>query len=250
MASNRKLPFGYLMEVGEIAIHPLEAVIVQRIFQRYSSGESYKTLVEYLREQDVSYDCGKIWNKNMVARILENRKYIGEQGWPAIITVEMYEDVSQKRAGKITVAKKTEVQKVLRRLCVGNATPDVEQNVLRLLNKLIASPEKICLPQLPPADRCQIDVLQQDLSSELDQQPVNEESAKSLAMELAATRFSVIGDQAYETERLRRLFAQHVSMPELDAELLRSAVSAIYIRKDNVTIRLKNGQTIERSSTS
>lgn len=248
MASNRKLPFGYRMEFGKIVIQPLEAVIVQRIFQRYSSGESYKMLVEYLREQDVPYDCGKTWNKNMVARILENRKYIGEQGWPAIITEEMYEYASQKRTGKITVAKKTEAQKILRRLCVGDVTPDVEQNVLRLLNKLIASPEKVHMPQVPPADRHQIDVFQQALSSELDQQPVDEEAAKTLAMELASVRFSAIGDQAYETERLRRLFARYVLMAELDAELLRSAVSAIHLRKDNVTIQLKNGQMIERST--
>ena len=249
MASNRKLPFGYRMEYGEIVIQPLEAVIVQKIFQRYSSGESYKTLVEYLREQDVPYDCGKIWNKNMVARILENRKYIGEQGWPAIITAEMYDYTNQKRTGKAAVAKKTEAQKVLRRLCGGNATPDVEQKVLILLNTLIASPEKIQTPQALPADRRQIDVLQQALNRELEQRPVNEESAKSLAMELASTRFSTIGDQVYETERLRRPFAQYASMTELDAELLRTAVSAIQLRKGNVTIRLRNGQIVERSRT-
>ncbi len=248
MAAKRKLPFGYRMELGEIVIQPLEAVVVQKIFQRYSSGESYKMLVEYLREQDVPYGCGKIWNKNMVARILENRKYIGEQGWPVIITAEIYDHANQKRTGKAAVVKKTEAQKVLRRLCGGNATTDVEQNVLILLNNLIASPEKIQTPQAPPADRCQIDVLQQALNHELEQQPVDEESAKALAMELVSTRFSLIGDQAYETERLRRLFARYASMTKLDAELLRFAVSAVRLRRGSVILRLKNGQVIERST--
>lgn len=45
MASNRKLPFGYRMEVGEIVIHPVEAAIIQKIFQQYIAGESYNTLV-------------------------------------------------------------------------------------------------------------------------------------------------------------------------------------------------------------
>ena len=36
MASNRKLPFGYRMEFGEIVIHPLEAITVQKIFRQYA----------------------------------------------------------------------------------------------------------------------------------------------------------------------------------------------------------------------
>lgn len=84
----------------------------------------------------------------------------------------------------------------------------------------------------------------------MEQQPINEEAAKTAAMELASTRFAAIGNQEYETARLQRLFASHSMMEELDAVLLRSAVSAIHIRKGNVTIRLKNGQAIERSSTS
>ena len=76
MASNRKLPFGYRMELGKIAIHPEEAPIVQHMFQQYILGASYTELVEDLRRRDVPYNQGKLWNKNMVARILENRKYI------------------------------------------------------------------------------------------------------------------------------------------------------------------------------
>ena len=68
MATKRKLPFGYRMEFGEIVIHPLEAVMVQKIFQQYASGASYKELVDTLRNQDVPYNPGKIWNKNMVNR--------------------------------------------------------------------------------------------------------------------------------------------------------------------------------------
>lgn len=219
--------FGYRLNGNKMEIFEPEAKPVQEIFHRFLRGQSCNEIAAYMNSLHIPTRDGRtVWPHCTIKYILQNRKYIGEQGWPAIITVEMYEYASQKRTTKITVAKKTEAQKVLRRLCVGNATPDVEQNVLHLINNLIASPEKIHMPQVPPADR---------LQSELDQQPVNEESAKSLAMELAATQFSVIGDQAYETERLRQLFAQYVSLPELDAELLRSAVSVIYIRKSNVT---------------
>lgn len=108
----------------------------------------------------------------MVARILENRKYIGEQGWPVIIPVELYDHTRENRYNKAAPVKSTEAQKLLRRLSSGSATPDVEQNTLHLLNGLIAFPEKICVPPVPPEERCQIEILQEVLSKKLEQQPI------------------------------------------------------------------------------
>ena len=71
MAGNRKQPFGYRMEFGEYTPHPAEAETVRRIYQTYLAGASYQELVEALQERGIAYDEGKLWNKNMVARILE-----------------------------------------------------------------------------------------------------------------------------------------------------------------------------------
>lgn len=244
MASNRKLPFGYRMEFGEIVIHPVEAVMVRKIFQQYISGESYKSLVDMLREQDVPYIPGKLWNKNMVARILENKKYVGEDGWPAIVPAEQYECANEKRTAKVTHPTKTAAQKVLRKLCCGGPAADAEQAVLRLLNDLIAAPEKICVPDIPVAGAAEEENIRQALKAELEHQPVNEDAVKSLALELAAARYAANGNQEYETIRLQWLFTWYTPMRELDAELLRSAVASIHLRRGQVTIRLKNGQII------
>jgi len=71
MAGNRKQPFGYRMEFGEYTPHPAEAETVRWIYQTYLAGASYQELVEALQERGIAYDEGKLWNKNMVARILE-----------------------------------------------------------------------------------------------------------------------------------------------------------------------------------
>ena len=247
MAANRKLPFGYRMEFGEVVIHSAEAAVVQEIFRQYISGESYRSLVDSLRNQDVPYYQGKLWNKNMVARILENRKYTGEQGWPFIIPEEQYDRVNEKRATRVTPPKKTEAQKILRRLCSGGSAADTEQTVLRMLNGLIAAPEQIHAQEIPEAGTPQINDLRQALKKELEQQPVNEETAKGLALELASAQYTAIGDQEYETIRLRRLFGQHTPLQELDAALLRSTVSAVGLRRGKVFIRLKNNQILEGS---
>ena len=42
MAGNRKLPFGYQMEQGEIREHPVEAEAVRRIFRRLCGGNPPK----------------------------------------------------------------------------------------------------------------------------------------------------------------------------------------------------------------
>ena len=247
MASNRKLPFGYRMEYGEVMLHPLEAITVQWIFQQYASGASYKELVDKLRDQDVPYDPGKIWNKNMVARILENRKYIGTQNWPAIIPAEQYDQVQKKRSVKVNVPKKTAVQKLICRLSGCSANPEIEQAVLRLLNYVITDPDQIRVPPVPAADTTLIADLQIALRNELERQPVDELAAKALVQKLTSARYLAIGNQEYETMRLRFLFQDHAPMDKLDADLLRATVFSIQLRRDKVTICLKNGQIMEGS---
>ena len=85
MGSNRKRPFGYKMEFGEIMLHPAEAETVRWIYDSYLAGTSYNALVDKLRERGIPYDGDKSWNKNMAARILADRRYTGEGGFPSII---------------------------------------------------------------------------------------------------------------------------------------------------------------------
>jgi len=245
MAGNRKLPFGYRMEQGKIVVHPKEAEMVTYIFQQYILGASYKELVEHLRGQDVPYDHGKLWNKNMVARILENRKYAGQPGWTPIIDTDLFERANEKRSSKVTLSQQTDAQKILRRLA-GGCSSDLEQTVLHMLNLLIAEPQQITVPQVPSANHIRIAELQSALDHELEQRPVNEETAKRLAMELAAAQYEGIGSQEYETERLRRLFQQKAPMQTLDAGLLQSAVRKIVVHGRKVKMQLKNGQIFER----
>jgi hypothetical protein len=40
--SNRKQPFGYKIEFGEIVIHQREAEVVKEIFQQYMTGTTYQ----------------------------------------------------------------------------------------------------------------------------------------------------------------------------------------------------------------
>lgn len=133
---NRKQPFGYKMALGEIVIQEAEARLVQGIFRRYIAGESLNELTEALRQQDIPYDEGRLWNKNMVARILADTRYTGEKGYPKLIDEEQLIAANEKRSNKPQLPKKTEAQKVLRRLCGTPPSEQVEQSVTYLLNGL------------------------------------------------------------------------------------------------------------------
>ena len=181
----------------------------------------------------------------MVARILENRKYIGQPGWTSIIDADTFERANEKRSCKVPPPQLTEAQKVLRRLG-GGSGPEVEHTVLHLLNSLIADPQQISVPQSPSPALNWIAELRSALDHELEQRPIDEDTAKRLTMELASVQYEEISNQEYETERLRRLFQRQEPMQVLDAELLRTAVSKIRVHRKKVEIHLKNEQILER----
>ena len=242
---NRKQPFGYKMALGEIVIQEAEAKLVQEIFRRYIAGESLNELTEALRQQDIPYDEGRLWNKNMVARILADIRYTGEKGYPKLIDEDQLIAANEKRSNKPQPPKKTEAQKVLRRLCGTPPSERVEQSVTGLLNGLANYPERIQHQRSPtPATHSKT---QEALDNALEQQPIDEDNAKTLILRLAAEQYAALGNEEYETNRLRRLFSAFECVAELNADLLKSTVSEVLVTRQNVKLRLKNGQVIERS---
>ena len=245
MGSNRKRPFGYKMEFGEIVLHPEEAETVRRIYDSYLAGDSYSALVDKLRERGVPYDGDKPWNKNMAARILADRRYTGEGGFPSIIPEGQFHMVQARRQERTTPCQKSPAQKELRKLCGGSPPAWVELQVLGLLNRLIRYPELITCPasagELPPEAK----KLRRELDELLCRPPVDEIQAKSLAFRLSSLQLDAIGPEKYETLRLRRLFQGRAPMAELEQELLHESVRRITVSNGTVTVLLKNNQTLE-----
>ena len=215
MAGNRKLPFGYRMECGEIKEHPTEANVVREIFRRYLAGASYNALVDYLGDVGLAYDTDKPWNKNMVARILENARYVGEGGFPALVPPEEFRKAQKQREARA------------------------------VLNRLAAVPETIQLPDAPADDSAKIKELRQKLAELLEEVPADEDAARKAAMDLATKRLNAIGSEEYETERLRRLFNGQSALESLDADLLSASIRRVSIRNRRAVVELKNGQIIE-----
>lgn len=239
---NRKQPFGYHIRNGIITVNIIEADVVRFIFTQYQRGASFNEITEKLRNQAVPYDTDKLWNKNMVARILGDRRYVGDNAYPQIISEADFIEAATIRNGKYLPDTRTDAQKLLRKLC--NQKPDelIEQQVLCIMNKLANSPDLI----QPQAENMRADTsdLQNKIEALLTIQPLDENRAKELIFNIAANQYAAIDNSEYESERLRRMFTKTDTMQALDANVLRSSVSEVLVTQLNIELRLKNGQII------
>ncbi len=239
---NRKLPFGYQMRMGEIVRNEPEAKAVQDIFLQYTIGASLKEIAEQMSKTGPSYDEGKSWNKNMVARILENAKYTGADNYPKLVDIKLFEAADEKRQTKQRLPERSPAQKALKRICSKPPIPEIEQQVTRLLGKLAEQPERIMQPK--QTSKPTHTNTQAELDEVLNAQPLDEDAARSLICKLAQEQYDAIGNEEYETERLRRLFTAFECTAELNAELLQSTVAVVLVTHQTVRLQLKNGQII------
>ena len=122
----------------------------------------------------------------------------------------------------------------------------MEKQVTRLLNRLAEDVDILETQSQTRGNEFRIKKLEHVLEQILEQLPVDEEMAMSVAMELVAERYEALGNSEYETERLKHVFSTTEEMKQLDEGILSDVVSQIYVdRKGSVQILLKNGQILE-----
>ena len=245
MASKRKMVFGYCMELGDIVPSPNEADTVRYIYTRYLAGASFHCLANELNQKALPYHTGKSWNKNMVARILEDSRYVGADLYPPIISAEQLQAVRERRKQNCTASPPLPAQAELYKLC-GSAVPgSAVKRICTALNHLIDDPLRISMAASAVCDTAEIRQLQQELDTLLQTPPVDEDAARQKALEVASLKLASVKMEEYESHRLRRIFDQQAKLRELDANLLRQSVRKITYGSKTVKVLLKNNQVLE-----
>lgn len=103
MPKNRTIPFGYCMKNGEITTNPKEVYAVVTIFDEYLKGKSLSEIANLMQYENIKYfEDSTRWNKNMVKRIIENEKYLGNDTYPQIIAENIFKLANEKRVRKAT----------------------------------------------------------------------------------------------------------------------------------------------------
>lgn len=93
--------YGYAVENNKYIINENEARIVSEIFEKYLSGMTLKMIADELTERKIPYYKEKnTWNKNMVARIIENAHYIGDEEYPKIVDEDIFSRAFDKKKSK------------------------------------------------------------------------------------------------------------------------------------------------------
>ena len=101
MKKQRYLPFGYQMQEGKITIHPKESKLVSDIFISYMDGDTLQSIANQLQLTGILYsETSGVWSKHMVRRILENAKYCGQDGFPALIDRDVFTKALKLRQQK------------------------------------------------------------------------------------------------------------------------------------------------------
>ena len=243
---KRLLPFGYNMENGEIKPEPEAQGCVNWIFNAYLMGASLNDIAEHLnRGQRPRYDKDKPWNKNMISRILKDQRYCGNHQYPEIIPQSLYETIQRQMASRILVPQQTEVQKAICDLSGVKSYEGITTALLDLLNRLIVDPHLIHSPVHETVEQIELFRTRRDLEDAISQQPVDEELASQLIYKQAELEYAILGDEEYETEKLRRFFAKSDPIKELSADMLRQTVARISVDIKCISVTLKNNQIIE-----
>lgn len=269
--ANRKLPFGYCLRDGQVREEEQEAGMVRLIFRRYGEGASYGKLVDELNATGCPYAPSRPWNKNMVARVLQDGRYIGRDSFPQIIPPESFRRATAAKPDVSGTANHSEIKDIrvlarcarchepMRRMrkndwrcphCTEAHAKIRDKNLIlcvtQLLRHLREHPEIIAPAPASNGDSEAVQVAQEGLAHELERTEFDEAAAKAQVIALASARFNALGSGDYETMRLRHLLDSATPCDDLDTALLRQTASAVLIHPSGaVSLKLRNGQTLE-----
>ena len=284
MKKNRNIPFGYIMQKGEIIAEPTVNQAVKDIFKLYLDGKSMSEIARQMSISQISYNGITFdWNKNMVKRILENEKYLGKDGYPALIDNETFNRANARKKSRATsVNEISEELQIIRSLTYckecghrlsrigGNTQTDkwdcrnpecsrfnyrltdnmIKDILLHILNAVIANPDLLDtdseISGYTPSIKvkCQ----QNELNRLMDNPQIDSEKVKTEILRLAELKYDccVYNDSPQKTEYLKELISGREQLNTLDIDLLKSCVSRILIGHFyTIEIEFINGITIK-----
>lgn len=277
MAQNRYLPYGYKIDGGKTVTEPQEASIIRRIYRQYAEGLSYKKIAEQLTESGARYMPDKPqWNKNMVARILQNQSYLGTGKYPAIIENNL-SHAAQQMAKPYTHTESADIKRLKPLLVCGvcgaqvkrrlktsgeerwycpNDTGhiSVEMNDELLLSEVKALQASLAEnPHLAKAHkdtREQINLgvvrMQNQIDLALNEPTPNLAEIQQIITALATQKYTLMDDIFQDETQLQEKTAQ-LANSSLDSSLLKEITAQIKLTHTAATaLVLKNGQTIPR----
>ena len=276
---NRYTPFGYGVKNGAIVIEPTEGKVVQGIFSDYLDGMSLQSIAEMLTCKQVEYLPNQSeWNKNRVARILSDVRYLGNDVYEAIIDRDIFDQArhikesrntqSECERGKIISPSVVSIvcgkcgcavrrlydsrrRNKQRYVCTndqcGTRYRISEEDMLRMMKELLCDAEPEVIEEPNESEMLEIHRLQQEADRAIDFCRTDAERARNLILECADKRYQAASKGRANVDKLRRyLNSDEMVVDRQTALELMSKITLI--TDEQISITLINGQTIGKEN--
>lgn len=277
----RNIPFGYCYQNGSIITHPEEEKVIKLIFHSYLNGESLLAISNELNYKNIEYMTGTTnWNKAKVKRIIEDKRYTGQQGYPLIVDTLIYEQVQElklKRNTQKQINRQSDIYQIQvpvycsycggfmkrmhncrmkckekwicqNRQCkkeVQISDIDFIKSILEILNTIIYNPDLIQQPKIQLIESKKVCQLENEIFQMIEGYDFNKKILQQKALECAAIKYNNLSSTEYITNQLKADFEQSNPLSVFSSELFHKTVRAIQFDKSNkVNLILKNGQVI------
>lgn len=277
MSKNRRIPFGYKMENGEITTEPREVYAVVKIFDEYIVGKSLVEIANMMQLEGIPYHSleKSQWNRNMVKRILENEKYLGTDKYPQLVDKAKFDKANEIKTKKATnLCIVPEDMKDIRNMTIcsecrkrlfrnQNGTWDCKtyrcggfqhkvtdqmiiSAVLNILNSAIANPSLLeTVGELSIyTPNGNVTRQKNEIDRLLDSPDIDYDRIKAEIMRLAEIKYDCCSydDIPQKTHYLKELLSDREQLNELDIDLLKCCAEHISVsRYASISLEMING---------
>lgn len=282
-AKNRNILYGYKFENGRIVIHDAEAKIVNQVFADYVNGLSLLKIANLLTQKGIEYLPNQVnWNKGKIKRIIEDKRYLGDNKYPKIIESELFVQANSSKAERDTTknTKRTSYIYKLnipvicsecggqmsrthhpkltvteRWICTecGQSTGIFDEELISkitdMLNYLIQNPTLIKSDAVSNKSLETIRT-ENEINRMLEMADVDKTILQQKIFELAALKYDDLDSGSYISEQIKSEFENAESLKQISLPLLMKTTQAIQLSTNaQISLVLKNNQTIRKEIT-
>ena len=279
---KRNIPFGYQYQNGVIITHPQEAAVLNRIFSEYQNGYSLLEIASRLNDENIEYQPGVTgWSKSRIMRLVENERYTGKNGFPAIIDEDTHHAMMEMKAkkntqhgtdrnheifhidvpvicptcsGEMVRRHDSRFKKCQQRWICSNADcrtvihkedSNLLDDITVLLNRVIVNPELVQISLIDESMSVQTLKAENEIARILDTLDYDKNALRKKMIECVSLKYADINSAPYIAHRLKAVLANAEPLSAFSLPLFKRTVQAIHLEKDGtVNIRLANGQMV------
>lgn len=280
---NRRFPYGYEMQNGQIVICREEAETVKLIFNQYLSGANLKEIAESLTGHRVEFLPGEYcWNKSRIKRMIEDSRYVGDQTYPSIIDVDTFREANSEKDSRrnytvstVTAENKRLISKVICGECGGSlfhrtdstqkhretwhcqresckigipmTISELEKEITAILNHLIADPALSEHTESETSGKPALEItkMENEIERKLEALDFNKFELQDMILQCAAKKYDNYKGVRHITDRLKADFEQSSPLSSYSPELFDRTVDAVILNSNKtVSLKLKNNTII------